>query len=174
MGANRGKALRPLIKRPKDVGGCWEWLGPKSSTGHGKKTFLGRDMYAHRWVWELFFGAVPEGLVVYVTCGTIGCVNPFHLKCGTQAENTRQGANSSLLPEEVHAIRAAKRTGNRAVALMLSQRHGCSLSTIYDIWTGRTWRKGKPFHGANRAARAAAHSAEAERLERLAAQSKGH
>lgn len=42
---------------------------------------------AHRLAYELAVGPIPAGYVVLHTCDTPRCVNPDHLKVGTQADN---------------------------------------------------------------------------------------
>jgi hypothetical protein len=84
-----GQVIKPLVKLGKRADDCWEWLGPKCSAGHGKKTFNGRDVLAHRWMWEQLFGPIPDGLVVFTTCENKGCINPHHFACGTQAQACR-------------------------------------------------------------------------------------
>lgn len=138
------KAQVKLGKRPED---CWSWLGPKTNCGYGKKRFCGRDLMAHRWMWEQLFGPIPVGLVVYTTCDTRGCVNPHHLACGTQAEANRNAVTTKLLPSDVAEIRAAKDGAGPNTARLLSERLGCSVATIHDVWNQRSWGRGRRNRG---------------------------
>ena len=89
---------RPLLDRIADkflVGdGCWEWIGAKVY-GYGRLS-RGRtpdgSQLAHRVVYELMTGPIPEGLTLDHLCRNRGCVRPDHLEPVSLAENTRRGA----------------------------------------------------------------------------------
>lgn len=68
--------------------GCWEWRGMVESHGYGSiRLGKGKRMRAHRYSWSLYNGPIPKGLFVLHSCDYPRCVNPAHLRLGTQKEN---------------------------------------------------------------------------------------
>lgn len=66
---------------------CREWPGRKGRNGYGLLTLRGGTLYAHRVVWELVNGPIPEGMEVCHTCDNPPCCNPAHLFLGTHQDN---------------------------------------------------------------------------------------
>lgn len=67
-----------------DRDSCWIWLGSKDHAGYGQWTRGGR---AHRKMYELIRGRIPEGLELDHLCYTPACVNPKHLEPVTREVN---------------------------------------------------------------------------------------
>jgi len=92
-----GKQHKPVQDRfwkfvePEPNSGCWLWIGARQRYGSIKisPTRSGR---AHRVSWELEYGSIPDGLSVLHRCDTPACVNPKHLRLGTQADNMREAS----------------------------------------------------------------------------------
>lgn len=70
--------------------GCWEWTLTKERPpllAYGRCYFGKRYRHAHRVVWELLKGPIPEGMCVLHRCDNPPCCNPDHLFLGTLADN---------------------------------------------------------------------------------------
>lgn len=73
---------------------CWPWTGTTTEKGYGLLNSGSKKVRAHRFVYELLVGPIPDGAEVDHVwsrgCRSKGCVNPAHLEAVTKAENTRR------------------------------------------------------------------------------------
>jgi hypothetical protein len=73
---------------------CYEWPGYRTNLGYGQlgtAKKLGKNLYAHRLVWEAVNGPIHDGLVLDHLCRNPACVNPHHLEPVTNKENILRG-----------------------------------------------------------------------------------
>jgi hypothetical protein len=70
---------------------CWLFQGGTfGSKGYGAFAYAGKKPgYAHRFSYEAHHGPIPEGAVIMHLCDEPKCVNPAHLKAGSQRQNIR-------------------------------------------------------------------------------------
>lgn len=97
--AERYRAAHPTVSLAEklwqriapDRSGCWLWIGAIHAEGYG----VFDDQLAHRLMYELIVGSIPEGFTIdHVRargCGHRNCVNPSHLEPVTIAENVMRG-----------------------------------------------------------------------------------
>lgn len=80
-----------MTAKIKVVDGCWEWQGYVTRDGYGCVIYEGRITRAHRAIYMLTMGAIPDGLLIDHLCRNRRCVNPAHLEAVTKRENTLRG-----------------------------------------------------------------------------------
>lgn len=81
------------------TGDCWEWMGSRH-LGYGQ-WHTPRPAHlvvlAHRHVYELLVGPIPDGLQVDHLCRNRACVNPDHIELVTHRVNTLRGTSPAAL-----------------------------------------------------------------------------
>lgn len=134
---------------PEPNSGCWLWTGASNGNNYGllRVAKTRKNVYAHRFSFEHFKHAIPNGYVVCHHCDNPCCVNPDHLFCGTTADNAKdavqkgrstigqKNAQAKLTDENVRFIRASNMS-NTQLARMLN----VSPTIILLARARRTWR----------------------------------
>lgn len=70
--------------------GCWIINGSRDVNGYGQITVDKKREKAHRVVFRLMVGTIPQGLELDHLCMNKSCVNPEHLEAVTHKENMRR------------------------------------------------------------------------------------
>lgn len=146
-------------KRIKKTDTCWLWQGGKFKSGHGNMWLAGHHQanYAHRIMWFLTYGSLPEApLCILHNCpegDNPACVNPEHLWVGTKDDNNKDKANkgrcnspkgednnfSVLTEAQVKEIRAAYATGHIS-QVELAKQYGITQGGISLIVLRKNWK----------------------------------
>lgn len=138
---------------------CWEWNRKIRRNGYGVFTYKNRQILAHRFSYTLFYGEVPESLLVCHSCDNRKCVNPDHLFLGESVDNVhdmiRKGrhsppptfygekhsrAFSKLSKEDVINIFNLKDTLQFGDIKKIAKEYGVSTATISSIMSGSRWK----------------------------------
>ncbi len=135
---------------------CWIWTATRARGGYGVFSVDNDRVLAHRWSYEHATGPIPLGWCILHSCDVPACVNPAHLRAGTEAENVadkisrrrhqygEHHPNARLTFAQVGEIRAS--TESQA---SLARRFGVSKNTINNIFRGRSWKLTNPPPGAD-------------------------
>jgi len=74
----------------KGINDCWKWLGTIASTGYGKICISSKQCLAHRISFQIDNPNIClDGTIIRHLCNNRLCVNPNHLKIGSQQDNMR-------------------------------------------------------------------------------------
>ena len=129
--------------------GCWLWKKHIVPSGYGAAWDDGKRVRAHRLSYEVFIGPIPDGAIIMHKCDVRHCVNPSHLRVGTQAQNIKdrdqkgrgvfpageRHGNSKLKKGDVIAIRDSKESQTD-----VARRYGVSQSLVSRIKNEHLWR----------------------------------
>lgn len=136
--------------------GCWLWTGSVNDCGYGTIRINGKTKKAHRVVYELTHGEIPNGLVICHHCDKPACVRPDHLFAGTMADNMAdmrmKGRAHPPTPVRGEKNNFAKLTCETADNIQreyaqggisyrkLAERYGVSTYAVYAIIKGINWK----------------------------------
>ncbi len=85
-----------FFKKVHKTDSCWLWTAYKQKPPcqpYGCFRYKDKIEQAHRVSFMLFRGEIPNGLFVLHNCHKPSCVNPDHLRLGTQLENMSESAS---------------------------------------------------------------------------------
>ena len=136
-----------MAKTIPQPNGCVLWSGAKDKDGYGKFQLnhggRQRHVRAHRFAFFMATGRWPKGLALH-SCDTPACVNPGHLRDGTQSENLIQCAvrkrrtSIRLTVDLVREVRRRHQGGESVTAI--ARALSVPRETLFSVVHRRTWR----------------------------------
>lgn len=142
------------IKTTDVLDDCWLWAGGRDKNGYGMFWAMDKFSRAHRAIWEMIHGDIPDGMAVCHKCDNPPCVNPAHLFTGTALDNHRDCINKGrractsgeysyraiLNWEKVDEIRRLSSTGvpGKEIANQLNLKY----PTVIGVIAQKTWKPG--------------------------------
>lgn len=126
-----------------DIDDCWIWRGAHTSYGYGVIKMRDKTLYAHRVMWELTYGPIPDYLCVLHHCDNPPCVRPDHLFLGTRKNNAFDCIQKKRNPIGENNGRA-KLTSAQALEIRNSKLSSYKLASKYRVsrWTIQNIKKG--------------------------------
>jgi hypothetical protein len=131
---------------------CWLWTGATTTRGHGQMTIRYSGMSyvptASRLSYMLHNCLVPpdiEGQLVIHNCNKKICVNPDHLRLGTEADNHRDAVVDMVNPlqklsvDDAREIRELWATGEYTQS-ELANAYGVAQSSISNVVRNVTFK----------------------------------
>lgn len=121
-----------------DENGCWVWQRAIRDTGYGSISINGKQMLAHRYMYEKLRGPIPDGMYLDHLCKNRACVNPEHLEVVTFKENIRRGKRVKLTEQDIPEIKKLSASGVRQKEIAI--KYGVSSCHVSRIINGEKWR----------------------------------
>ena len=131
-----------------DETGCWVWAGARDAHGYGMLSINNNTRRAHRVAYEAFCEEIPQGMVICHSCDNPSCINPAHLRVGTQADNVadreargrRDVKGAKIGTSKLTEAQALEIKASSAPTAELARYYGVDKSNIWAIRSGKSWK----------------------------------
>lgn len=118
-------------------GDCLEWQRAKQTNGYGAvwDSDTNKQCLAHRAMYQVVYGEIPDGLTIMHTCDNPSCINPNHLVACTHKENMNDRDNKGRLITNVKKAIDANRklTNDQLRAIQSDMRSSRVIAEEYNV-----------------------------------------
>jgi hypothetical protein len=141
-------SIKDMYSMTTSIQGCLLFNKTREN-GYGYFCINGRVLGAHRVMWQLLYGKIPDGKYVCHTCDHRSCIKPNHLFLGTAKENMQDASRKGRTPRGEKQGRSKLTWGQvaeiRGLKDILPQseiaiKFNVSQMTVSHIHRGNTWR----------------------------------
>jgi len=115
--------------------GCWNWTKCKDKDGYGITSYgIPRKAWrAHRLIYFLLKGEIPEGMLCCHSCDNSSCININHIFIGSPKENSKDRENKGRGGKKNHPTRLTEQD-----VLLMRKMHSegirnCELVKIFNL-----------------------------------------
>lgn len=149
IGSNKGKP-KPIEYIVND-NNCYICISHhKEKFGYISIIRYGKRQKMHRYIYELRFGCIPDGIIVRHKCDNPSCINPDHLELGTHVDNVndrvtrgrcsiRRGIDNHMNKINEDVVISIL-LDNEGTQNEIAERYGVSQIHVSQIKTGKRWR----------------------------------
>jgi hypothetical protein len=137
----------------KNENECWEWTGYKDKKGYGRININSKMIGTHRFSYLIYNKIIPDGMLILHSCNNPSCVNPTHLRAGTNKDNAQDSllaGTSRSLHQNGEKNTSSKITENQAIKIIelynsgvllkdISEMFNIQVPAIQRIATGKRW-----------------------------------
>lgn len=137
-----------FVDKTSSPNGCWLWTGGVGKHRYGSFKINRKYNAAHRVAYcianNIDIGELPQDLYVLHSCDNPLCVNPDHLRLGTQIDNMmdmmiRGRKKTKLTSDQVREIRREFESGG-ITQLSLANKYDMNIASISDIVKYKQWK----------------------------------
>ena len=126
---------------------CWNWTAGTDADGYGIFHVDSYPIRATHYALKSDGKPRPDGAMALHSCDNPACVNPAHLRWGSQLENEADkiSRGRNVLGERQHSAKLTSndvriiRNDNRPDARIAAE-YGVCARAIWNVKTGKTWR----------------------------------
>lgn len=132
-------------------GGCWEYSGFQSASGHCQFKMPTRSAGAHRAAYESTHGPIEDGWLVLHKCDNPPCCRPDHLYLGDAKQNAKDredrgrgnrriGENHGRAKLTLADVKEIRKVQDYESPASIAKRYPVGEKNIKRIIFGQTWK----------------------------------